>query len=253
MKIVYYNQKKHTHGWIKKVIFLATIVFGIWSFFWLPYFRIKEIGINDPLVNREEIENKLGLLLYSHTRLFLPKNNFFLFPQKSAEKTIFENGLGVAEIKKKFPDKISIYFEEVKPKFLYCTQVECFYIDKNGVPYESAPFFSVSPIPLLELKMGKEFVLGEEFLPKTEAEFIIEFEKETEKIGFIVKSVKIKEDLEITTNEGWKLILLLGEKNYKDVAEKLSLLLEHKIKKRSGLEYVDMRLEGKAYYKLISN
>ena len=67
----------------------------------------------------------MGLSLSSLGNFFLPQNNFFLFPSKAAEKAILESGLGVVDIKKKFPNKLSVDFKEIKPKFLYCKK-ECF-------------------------------------------------------------------------------------------------------------------------------
>lgn len=248
MKIVYYNQKKQKRAWVKIIIFFLSVVAASWSFFWLPYFRISKLEINDPLVNKREVEERLSLSLSSLTQFLLPKNNFFLFPSKSVEEAILESGLGVAKVKKRFPNKVFVEFEEIKPKFLYCKEENCFYIDKNGIPYETAPFFSDSPIPILEIE--KEIHIGEELIPKTETEFLIEFGKEIQNSGFSTQKIKIAKDLEIFTNEGWKLIFILGKKDSKDLTNKLSLLFERKIKDRSKLDYIDMRFPNKAYYKL---
>ena len=250
MKIVYYNQKKN-YNWIKLTIFVLIVVVGAWSFFWLPYFRISNVEINDPLVNKREVEEKLGLSLSSLTQFFLPKNNFFLFPSKIAEEVILESGLGVAEVEKKFPNKISIDFKEVKPKFLYCLSEECFYLDKNGILYETAPFFSDSPLPILEfVEKQKKIKLGEALLPKNEIEFFLNFIEEIKQQNLYIKKIELENDIKLAINEGWKLMLVFGEKNYKNITEKLFLLFERKIKDRSRLEYIDMRFENKAFYKL---
>lgn len=254
MKIVYYNQTKGQV--IQKIknggLFVVVFILILWSFFWLPYFRISEILINDPLVPKKEVEEKLSLSLSSFTRFFLPQNNLFLFPAKNAEKIILESGLGVAKVEKKFPNKISVDFKEVRPKFLYCEENECFYIDKNGIPYETAPFFSDSPIPILEI--NKNLQLGESFLEKYIADFLIGFEQEIQKLELKIKTVKIDKDIRLTTNEGWSLIFILKENLFvsqsKDIAEKLFLLFERKIKDRSRLDYIDMRFPNKAFYKL---
>lgn len=254
MKIIYYNQKKNKLiDKAKKIAALGAIsIIGIWSFFWLPFFRIKEIEVNDPLVNKKEIEDKLAFSLFSISRFFLPQNNFFLFPSKIAEEAIFRSGLGVADIEKKFPNKISVDFKEIKPKFLYCAAKDCFYIDKNGVPYETAPFFSDSPLPVLEfLETSKKILkLGEEFLSKDEANFLIDFGKEIKRLNLSIKKIVVEKDIKLIMNEEWQLTIILGKKDYKDIVEKLSLLFERKIKDRSKLEYIDMRFPNKAFYKL---
>ena len=253
MKIVYYNQRKTNRKWIKKIIFSLVAVGGIWVFFWLPFFRVKEIIINDPLVSRKEVEEKLGLSLSSLTKFFLPQNNFFLFPSKLAEEAILESGLGVADIEKKFPNKIEIEFKEIKPKFLYCID-KCYYIDKNGIPYEIAPFFTESPLPILEFvdEAKKELKLGKEFLPQENAEFLLNFNNELKNLNISIKKIEIKNDIKITMNENWNLLILKNQKDYKDFTKKLMILFEQKIKDRSKIEYIDMRVENKAFYKLIS-
>lgn len=248
MKIVYYNQKKQKRAWVKTVIFFLSVFAASWSFFWLPYFKISKLEINDPLVNKREVEEKLSLSLSSLTQLFLPKSNFFLFPSKSVEEAILESGLGVAKVEKRFPNKVFVEFEEIKPKFLHCKEENCFYVDKNGILYETAPFFSDSPIPTLEIE--KKIRIGEELISKTETEFLIEFGKEIQSSGFSMQKIKIDKDLEIFTSEGWKLIFIFGKKNPKDLAHNLLLLFERKIKDRTKLEYIDMRFPNKAYYKL---
>lgn len=233
------------------IIFTLSAAAVTWSFFWLPYFRISKIEISDPLVNRQEVEEKLAFSFSSSSKFFLPKNNFFLFPSKIAEDAIFESDLGVAEIQKKFPNKILVDFKEIKPKFLYCGEHECFYIDKNGVPYETAPIFSDSPLPILELK-DAQIKLGKEIFPKNEAEFILNFESEIKNFGLSIKKINIENDIKLKMNEGWQLTLLFGNKDYKNIAQKLLLIFEQKIKDRSKLEYIDMRFPNKAFYKLIS-
>lgn len=253
IRINHYNQTKASIAQkIKKIVLLFIIfVTAVWSFFWLPFFRIKEIEINDPLISKREVEEKLTFTFSSLTRFFLPQNNFFLFPSKIIEEAILESGIGVADVEKKFPNKIFVDFKEIKPKFLYCKANACFYIDKDGIPYETAPFFSDSPLPVLEFlgAQKKELKLGEEFLPKIEAGFFLDFGNEAKRLNLSIKKIEIENDIKLTMNEEWQLILLFGEKDYKDILEKLSFLFERKIKNRSKLEYIDMRFPNKAFYK----
>ena len=250
IKINHYRQKKEKFARNARrttlFIFISTTV--VWSFFWLPYFKISEIEISDSLINKHDVEEKLSFSLSSLTRFFLPRNNLFLFSSKIAENAILDSGLGVADIEKKFPNKIYVKFKEIKPKFLYCNKNECFYIDKNGIPYESAPIFSDSPIPILE--SNKNLRLGEEFLENYEADFLIKLKEKIQKLGLTLKKIKIENDIKLTTNEGWQLILILGEKDHEKIVEKLYLLFERQIKDRSKLEYIDIRFPNKVFYKL---
>lgn len=249
IKINHYHQKKEKVVIkIKKyLIFLIAFFVGLWGFFWLPYFQISEVKVQNDFLQKKQIEEKLNPFLTDHYKFFLPKNNFFLFSGTEAEKFLLKNGFGFWKIKKVFFHTIYADFTETKPEFLYCQNSECFYVDKNGIPYEMAPFFSQSPFALLDL--GKNAVLGEEFLSKNRADFLISFEKKIEN-KLKIKKVEIKEDMKITFGGDWFLILQKEEQDAEKIYKNLFLLLENKIKDRSKIEYIDFRFTNKAFYKI---
>ena len=78
----------------------------------------------------------------------------------------------------------------------------------------------------------------------------LNFIEEIKQQNLSIKKIELNKDIKLTTNEGWQIVLVLGDKDYKNIAEKLFLLFERKIKDRLKLQYIDMRFENKAFFKL---
>lgn len=256
MKVNYYNQTKSKIAQkIKKAFLLTALaIAAIWGFFWIPYFKISKIEINNRLIRQSQVGSALEPFLNKTGDFYVPKDNFFLFGTKDAEELILKSDMGVAKVNKKFPNKIELEFLEIKPKFIYCNNLdvqrlsECFYVDRSGFLYELAPNFTENPLPLLET--GSEAKVGDYILNPAEASFLSDFVAELGEIGFDTEKIKIEKDLTIFFKQGWHIILLKNEtRSPKEIAEKLKLILDQKIK-NSPLDYIDMRFPNKAFYKL---
>lgn len=256
MKINYYNQtKSRIDQKIKKALLLTVLAAAaIWGFFWIPYFKISKIEINNRLIRQSQVSSALEPFLNKTDNFYVPKDNFFLFSAKDAQEFILKNDLGIVEVNKKFPNKIELKFLEIKPKFIYCnpyrgsTSIDCYYMDKRGFLYEFAPNFTENPLPLIET--GSEAKVGDYILMSDRASFLSDFVVELGKMNLDAKKIKAEKDLTIFLKQGWHIILLANEtRPPEEIAEKLKLILDQKIK-NSPLEYIDMRFPNKAFYKL---
>ena len=132
----------------------------------------------------------------------------------------------------------------------------CFYIDKHGIIFEEAPMVFGSLILLISDLRETEVKLGDSAVKSNLIKLLINLKEiMPEKTGvkiteFDISNIKNKE-LEALTNEKWKIYF-----NTETTAEKqieiLTGVLEKKIKeKRENLEYVDLRLGNRVYYKLL--
>jgi|SRR3989344_76296 len=249
IKINYYHQKKERFfRQAKKAILLMILISAtIWGFFWIPYFQISEIKINNQLIRKSQVSEALAPLINKKNNFYTPKDNFFLFSVKNAQEFILESDLGVARVNKKFPNKIELEFFEIKPKFIYCNN-ECFYVDKNGFLYEFAPVFTESPIPSIKTDLSGK--IGDYILSPENALFLSNFLLEIAKIGLNANKILLENDFKIFLKQGWHIILLKNEsRKSEELAEKIKLILEQKIK-NLPLDYIDMRFPNKAFYKL---
>jgi hypothetical protein len=129
----------------------------------------------------------------------------------------------------------------------------CFYFDKNGIAFENAPNTSGSLIDLVKDYSQKELKIGDEVLSKDLINNILEIKDELlQKIGLKIMSFDITsypaEELRVVTNESWYILFSL-KRNIKSQLLALKVALDEKIQNRSGLEYVDLRIENRIYYK----
>ena len=132
---------------------------------------------------------------------------------------------------------------------------ECFYIDKQGIAFEQAPQTSGSLVLLIKDYSEREYHLGKEIFEQRIVNFIsqvrygLSSEAGLAILDFNVLSFPPK-DLKVMTNEGWYILFDL-ERDIKSQLLGLKAALEEKIseEERKNLEYVDLRIENRIYYK----
>ncbi len=261
-----YYQKRKKEELARRALFFLYLVFGAvalgWGFFWISYLRISHIQIKDSYyTNGEDAEVKKALdpLLSSKNNWFLPKNNYFIFHEKDAEQILRQENIGIATVSKHFPHSIEIIFQESKPKFIFCRESACFYLDQNGIIVEKAPTFSDNILPTLLLKnMPRSIRIGDQLVPKSDAEFLSGFAEGIKNINInadkieMIPNAENDKEFKISVKEGW-MIYVSTAFPPDIVVGNLKLLLEEKIKdKKLSLEYIDLRFPHKAFYKLKS-
>ena len=235
----------------------------LWASFWVPYLRISHIQTNDALADNAEIQRAVATVLTAKNKLFLPKNNVLLFSTKDAEQALRVEGIGLARVTKRYPNTIFVEFENTEPKFIFCPDTFCYYVNQNGIISEKAPLFSENPLPLL-MAEKKDVVLGDQIIQKQTANFLTIFLRAIIPLQMTAETIFAKEEIGNTAlsivlhpneqdNISWRLDIspaLSPEK----AAQDLQLLLREKIKDNiKNLEYIDMRFPDKAFYKLIQS
>ena len=246
---------------MKKLGLSAGIFFALalmlWGFFWMPYFRITNI-VADDYISGSELEQAISSYLASVNEFWLPQNNFFLFDPGKIVELLKEKEIGIAIAGKKFPKTLEIKFHDTEPWLIYClsesaTETDhaekCYYVSLSGFLIDSAPRFSENPLPRITTEGGDKKI-GDSLLSDDEIFFFKTATAELKKIGITIKEIAIAKDIRLSTKENWYL-LIYKDADIAKVFADLKLLLEQKIKEgRARLEYIDMRFENKAFYKL---
>lgn len=131
---------------------------------------------------------------------------------------------------------------------------DCFYVDQNGIAFQEAPLTLGALIVLVKDFSGREIILGAEVTEQKLMKFIVNFKDWMAKNSdAAVNEFSVEDEerhLRGSAAEGWYIIF-----NDFQPAEAQGFIvkkvLEEEIKeKRKDLEYVDLRLENKVYYKL---
>ena len=257
---------------ITLILILVLVLIGVYIIFFSPIFKIKEIKISgNQVLTNEEIQSSLDDFLFNKFLIFFNRDNIFLAKNGQIKNIIFNDFPRIVSIevnKNIFEKTIRLKIVERKEIGILCkveTQKkeedltedfyrDCYYIDKNGVIFEEAPQTSGTLILVIKDYSGEKAEIGKSILEKELVAELVDlrnylFEQLNLKVvDFAIRS-KSSKDVRIDTHEGWY-ILFDSSRDFKKQVEALRLILEKKVKgERNNLEYVDLRIENRAYYK----
>ncbi len=194
---------------------------------------------------------------------FIPRNNFFLVSRERIKRSLTNEFKKIkeVEIKKIFPQTLIVNIAERKSLIVWCSAGPCYILDEQGYAYTGTDLDSPEVVQNNLIKIidtgARPVILGEKILSEEYIRYLINLREETEKASvaginseWITPSIAA-EELEIITREGWKIFFSAKITPVKAVRT-LKTFLEEEIdeEKRKKLDYVDLRVENKVYYKL---
>ncbi len=237
------------------VLFLSLIFF--YTIFLSPIFEIKQIDISgNKVVSNEEIRQSLDRFLFKKFMLFFDYNNLFLATTDKISDAIISDFHRIYEIKTSkqiFEKTISLEITERKEAGIFCKQ-KCYYIDKSGVIFEVAPETSGVLILTIEDISSGEVEEGEKVIDKKLINKFFDIQNclserlNLKALKFIIDSDTAK-DVKVDTNEGWY-ILFDQAGDFEKQLQALELSLNQTIEQqRTNLEYIDLRIDRRVYYK----
>lgn len=254
----------------KRIIFFILILFFIlalgYFLFFSPIFKVKEIKISGGrAIGSDDIYKYLNDFRFKKVLIFFNHDNIFLLTKSKLRNILidrFSRILSIQISKDIFKKNINIQITERKEVGIYCQAQNlseeilegCYYIDSEGVIFEQAPQTSGTLILVIKDYSGKEIkirnsVLDKELMVKfIELRDILSSQFSLKALDFVIGNDAIK-GFRLDTNEGWY-ILFDGSRDLESQIMALQLVLEEKIKEaRKNLEYIDLRIENRVYYK----
>lgn len=204
-------------------------------------------------IPRDQIFREVNSIFNQKKFVFLKSRNYFIFPEDKMRAEILETFPKIGEvIVKKNSETIEITVEERGMIGVWCSMGECFYFDKKGVIFEQAPKSTGSLILAVEDARNFDHNLGDTVLTSAEVTFLEEAR------GLISRNfpfdaqlfiITQKSEFEILTSENWRVFLNKKESPQYQLSN-LKYLLDEEIKnRRRELDYVDLRLGNRVYYK----
>lgn len=254
-----YNYRTKKRKGINKraIIFIIPlfVLVGIgYLLFLSPVFKIKEIAISGSQdISPDEIRNNLicdNIIFVTSGSI---KNQLLeKFPEildLKVRKNLFK---GILEVNIQEREIVGILCKE-DPAFAEATAGTCFYFDKEGIVFKMAPNTSGSLITSIKDYSGKDFKLGDSILDKNFIDNVLVIRDNLlQKMGIKVFSFDIEsyptEKLRVVTGESWYILFSL-QRDIKSQLLALKVALDEKIQNRMSLEYVDLRIENRIYYK----
>jgi len=244
-------------------VIFAAIFAGVVAFFRMHYLQVEKIEISgNNLINSDDLIKKIKTNLEGKYFGLFPKANIFLIPKDKILAELPEEFKRIKKISldKKYFGAVAVKIDERNNAVLFCEKEDCAYADENGFVFEKAPYFSGAVfLKLVEqrnLDSGEnaktiDEYLGTNLIAENEFKKILEFAGLAAKTGGGTKEVVLKKEniYEFYMNEGWKIIL--NDKNESQSAYlNLVTALDSNIKdKHPKLDYIDLRLGNKIYFK----
>lgn len=259
------RSKKRLRNWRKikrksPILVSISIVAGlVYLAIFSPVFKIKNISIegnkNIPFgLLRGEVETKLQ----EKTFFILPSDSVFIFSPKNLEKDLKEKFKRIETIqaRKSFFDILRVSLTEKRGAFRWCRQNGCFLINEQGVAYnipidesilveEEKTLLTITEF-VRELPGNNEKIVRDTFI---QALWKIHDELGTEIVEFTTPSV-LSNKIIIKMKEGWQ-VAFTTNFPIEDQVMNFRALFPNEItlEQKPNLEYVDLTVEGRAYYK----
>ncbi|MCX6813773.1 MAG: hypothetical protein NT078_00895 [Candidatus Azambacteria bacterium] len=233
--------------------FTAAFLFIIWSFLMSPFFEITEIKLpeNDIITNDD-----IHKFIIGSAPLNLGKNLFIL--SKNRIKSDLAAAFPVItdiNIKKELFHGLIINFEKRIQIGIWCNDSDCYYLDKKGIIFKKAPLTEGALILKIKDFEKKEVSLGDQVLNNDRLKFITEFNnKIIENNQFKITEFKIRPsanfDLEAITDRNWSIYLDQNQDPLLEANNLFTILNETIKNKTSNLEYIDLRIPSRVFYKM---
>ena len=242
-------------------LFAGTVVYVL---FFSPFLEITDVSFGgQQTVAVQELDSLAKEALAGKYAAVLPRSNFLLFPERRIKKQILERFKRVrsAAVVKKFPHRLEISLEERKALVLWCAQEKCFIIDEKGVAYAQttldAPEVVQNDLLRITSQDGSLVNEGERVLDEHRVGFLTELRQTLKQRSGIEITGEgsmyspMADDIRVKSAQGWD-VLLSTALPLEAGADALRLVLEKQItaEERTKLEYVDLRVENRAYFKL---
>ncbi|MEK7493696.1 MAG: hypothetical protein AAB630_00920 [Patescibacteria group bacterium] len=260
-------KQKRAHKQKKKLIlyssFFVSIFIGVFYFlFFSGYCDIRGITVSGAeKIQEDAVRAVVADMFNERSLVFSSDKNFLIFPTHEAARAIKEKFPAIDSIdvdRKIWGARIAVAIVEREPAGIVCGKKEqdaCMYLDKVGVVFAVAPRIVGASV----LRVEEESLSAITGFPmqkySVEAmDFITRVKRDArEKAWITIETfVFLNEygDVEARTQEGFTIWFSMKQ-DAELQAQILKNLLVAEIKDQApNLEYIDLRVENRAYYKL---
>lgn len=258
-----FKAKKQKKAAFKAALGLAALALAIigiiYTLFFAGLFDLRTINIaGAETIPQSEIQSEVRNFLDSRAVVFKRRVNPALFTSEALQFELAIRFPKIESIKvvKKMPHTLDITLQERKPAGIWCMalQKKCFYFDKSGVAYEETNPTRGFLITNVTDNRSRELVMGSFVEDDTWLKNIVEAKELLHKAGVGAAEFRIPsnsfDEFEVETAEGWEIKFAISG-NVPSQISALSTFLKEKIpsNKRSTLQYVDLRIRDRIYYK----
>ncbi|TSC92203.1 MAG: cell division protein FtsQ [Candidatus Berkelbacteria bacterium Licking1014_96] len=229
------------------ILIIMAILFLIYGLFFSSFFKVKNIDLKGAnLVDGDQLKKVITYALNE-------EDNIFLYRSADISAKIKENFPLVSEvnIQKGLPDTIRVIIIERQPVIVWQTADKKYLVDKEGYAYLEADANNAKDLPVIIDSANLPVVLSKKVASKNFLDFIKEIiEKFTPRSNLKIKELRIRDttfDLDVLTTDGF-IVLFDTTRSAETELDDLRRVMNH-LNGAKPKEYIDLRVEGWAYYK----
>ncbi len=260
------NPRNKQRKWSRFLFWFALIIFigvMIYVLFFSSFLFVTKINISgEKNIGEEEIRSQIDPEMKGKIWKIINRNNLFLVNRKKIEKKISNSFRLVRDvhIKKKFPSELDVQVVERIPSVLFHASNGKFLLDENSVAYDTADpeADTTKAYGLVQFSEngGKNVNLGETVFSEKYQTYLLGIGSRVEdgtnialEKNFQTPSL-VSDDIRAMTKEGWG-IYFNENIDLKKEIDMLGIVLDKEIpeNQRPDLEYIDLRIDNKVYYK----
>lgn len=231
-----------------------------------PYLKIKNITIEGAEKISSDEAREIGWQLVNE-ELFglIPMDSIVVFSGQKIKNILLDKYPQIKDIKiiKKLPAlpglgrpaSVLVQITERQEAAHYCNHGQCFLLDKDGIAFEKDFEIYGGMKVCLRDNSNREVKIREKILEPELIAFLVSAQNLLrEEVNISLMNFEINTyptaEASAITSDGWKILFDLNNSPAVQIAA-LRQVLEEKIKdQRDNLEYIDLRVENRVYYKL---
>lgn len=231
--------------------------FLVWFYPQLPITQVKVVGVNEAAADR--IAESAWVFLQRQAA-FAGRPNLLLVSRELLEREILSRYPLVQSVKveRLLPGLLKITLTPKRPEVIFYSGRRYYYVDKDGMAFAEVSFTHLPGVdlPIVKVAAGEaEVQLGSRILSPAFVSFVRELQAglprqtKLQIAALTIPSVATRE-LTVQVNEGWR-ILFDTERSPTHQLQALVKVLAEVIprEERAKLEYLDLRVPRKVYYR----
>jgi len=243
-----------------------TIFVGVTGYvlFFSPVLSVSAIQVSGTeALNASDVSSAVNSAIEGKYLGMFNKSNIILANSGNIKKGLTDKFRKIesVEITKRFPDKLLVRVKERESALVFCSGDPCYVIDNNGRAYAPADFESneLGEQNLMILRDLRQKVIDMEniSIDNSLLQFVADIRDRLKSdLNIEIKQefstpMLISGDLRVETVDGWAIYFSKDISIDKEI-EMLKTILNNSIDKTriADLDYVDLRLDNKVYYKL---
>lgn len=240
-------------------IVIAGLVAGIiYLFFFSKLFSIKEISINNgTFAGNREIRKAVDGYL-GERKFFIPRFSNIFFVDSSKIEALIAGEFPQTEsvtVDKKYFHTLEVSLSKREALGVWCFKNKaCYYFDRTGIAFDTAAKSDGSLFLNIDDESKILEKLGEKVAEDSLLNFILGIQKEMQKLKISIAKIIISENepfrINVKTSENWELYLNTQD-DLQTQMNSLNTFLTQKVtpEKRAQLQYIDVRIPNRVYYK----